>query len=100
MSKYFLFSTQGIIAQDNARNMIDRMLKNNTASHEFPEFKDKQITGMRPVGEPEDSKTALELLNLGLPIIVFYVDGQEAYGIPLSLRSRIDTHNQTIATLN
>jgi len=42
----------------------------------------------------------LELVNLGWPIVCFLEDGKEAYGIPLSFRSRVDIVSQTIANLN
>jgi len=98
--KITLLTVDGLFAKTNAQEIADGMLKNGTFLEEFPEYAGKEISNIRAAGGPGDLEVVLELVNLGWPIITFREDGAEAYGIPLSFRSRVDIVSQTIAKLN
>ncbi len=98
--KITLLTVDGLFAKTNAQEIADGMLKNGTFLEEFPECAGKEISNIRAAGGPGDLEVVLELVNLGWPIITFREDGAEAYGIPLSFRSRVDIASQTIAKLN
>ena len=98
--KITLLTTDGLLAKNNARDIADTMLAKGTFCVEFPECAGKEISNIRAAGEPGDLEVVLELVNLGWPIVCFLEDGKEAYGIPLSFRSRVDIVSQTIAKLN
>ena len=100
LGKFPLLTVDGLFAKTNAQEIADGMLKNGTFLEEFPECAGKEISNIRAAGGPGDLEVVLELVNLGWPIVCFLEDRKEAYGIPLSFRSRVDIVSQTIARLN
>jgi hypothetical protein len=98
--KITLLTADGLFAKTKAQEIADGMLKNGTFLEEFPECAGKEISSIRAAGGPGDLEVVLELVNLGWPIVCFLEGGKEAYGIPLSFRSRVDIVSQTIAKLN
>ena len=100
LGKFPLLTVDGLFAKTEAQEIADSMLKKGTFLEEFPECAGKEISNIRAAGGPGDLEVVLELVNLGWPIITFREDGAEAYGIPLSFRSRVDIASQTIAKLH
>ena len=100
IGKFSLLTVDGLFAKTKAQEIADSMLKKGTFFDEFPECVGKEISNIRAAGGPGDLEVVRELINLGWPIITFHEDGLEAYGIPLSFRSRVDIVSQTIAKLN
>lgn len=80
--------------------VIDLMLQNGTVNDEFPELGNAKITDMRPGGADTDPSAVVELVEMGWPIIVMKVDGQESFAMPKSFRERVDIDAQTIMTVN
>ena len=84
---------------DKVKVFIERMVKTKTVEDEFPEIKG-EIIGIRAAGDADDTKESLTLINLGWPVVVFFVKGVKHYGIPKSFRERVDVDTQKISALN
>ena len=98
--KFTLLTVDGLFAKTKAQEIADSLMAKGAFFEEFPECSGKEISNIRAAGGEGDLAVVIELVNLGWPIIVFHENGAEAYGIPLSFRSRVDIVSQTIAKLN
>jgi hypothetical protein len=99
-TKFHLLTATGLLTRENAKKWLAYSIKKGTFPAEFPEWKDKVLTDAHIAGESGDLDMAVELVNLGWPIVVFKADGREAYGIPFSYRERVDMKNQTLHSVN
>lgn len=100
LGRFPILTVDGLFAKTKAQEIADSLLKKGTFLEEFPECAGKEISSIRAAGGPGDLDVVLELVNLGWPIVCFLDDGKEAYGMPLSFRSRVDIVSQTIAKPN